>query len=104
MQLMWSRIVNIHGQQGKNIPHDLHMEHLNRECKGSIADLGANIIDNAIKRVGKSLHSSSKIVKPFNTLNAIAPQSGYHMVRSSEADIAKLLKQLHEDPRVFLCS
>ena len=101
MQLLWSRTVNIHGRQGKNVPCDLHMEHLNRECKGSISGLGANITDNAIKRVGKSLRSSSKILENFDALNAISPQSGYHTVRSSEADIAKLLKQLHEDAHVF---
>ena len=30
-QLLWSRTVNVHGKQGKNIPMDLHMEHMNRE-------------------------------------------------------------------------
>ena len=29
-QLLWSRTVNVHGQAGKNIPMDLHMEHMNR--------------------------------------------------------------------------
>ena len=29
-QLMYSRFVNTHGIKGKNVPCDLHMEHLNR--------------------------------------------------------------------------
>lgn len=29
-QMMYSRFVNVHGQIGKNVPCDLHMEHLNR--------------------------------------------------------------------------
>ena len=95
MQLMWSQTVNIHGRQGKNIPCDLHMEHLNRECKGSFAGLGANITDNAIKRVGMSLHSSSKILENFDALNSIGPESGYQTVRSSEEDIAKLFMKMH---------
>ena len=33
MQLQWSRTVNIHGRPGKNIPSDLFMEYLNRDCK-----------------------------------------------------------------------
>ena len=70
---------------------DLHMEHLNRECKGSIAGLGANITDSAIQRVGRSLRSNT------DKTNSIPPQSGYHTVRSSEADITKLLKQVHND-------
>ena len=35
--------------------------------------------------------------------NTIPPQSGYHTVRSSEADIhnTKLLKQVHNDSNIF---
>ena len=29
-QLLWSRFVNVHGQPGRNIPVDLHMEHLTK--------------------------------------------------------------------------
>ena len=32
-QLLWSRFINTHGVPGKNIPCDLHMEHLNRVLK-----------------------------------------------------------------------
>lgn len=31
-QLLWSRTVNTSGRPGKNIPCDLHMEHLNRDA------------------------------------------------------------------------
>ena len=102
MQLLWSRTVNVHGRPGKNVSCDLYMEHLNREYKGSIAGLGANITDGAIQRVGRSLHSTTKIIESFDTTNTIPPQSGYHTVRSSEADITKLLKQVHNDSLLFL--
>ena len=52
MQLKWSRTINVHGRAGKNIPAD---QHLNRDCKGSISGLGANITDNSIRRVGKCI-------------------------------------------------
>ena len=32
-ELIWSRFVNVHGIPGKNIPMDLHMEHLNKVLK-----------------------------------------------------------------------
>ena len=35
MQLLWSRIVNVYGKRGHNVAMDLHMEHLNRQCKGA---------------------------------------------------------------------
>lgn len=41
-QLMWSHFVNVHGQPGRNIPLDLHMEHLNHLAKDAIKNLGSN--------------------------------------------------------------
>ena len=37
-ELIWSRFINIRGLPGRNIPNDLHMEHLNRILKTSIKD------------------------------------------------------------------
>ena len=42
MQLLWSRCINTRGRQGKNVPMDLHMEHLNKACKDALRGLGAN--------------------------------------------------------------
>ena len=41
-QLSCSRFVNVHGRPGKNIPVDLHMEHLNKIAKGAIRLSGSN--------------------------------------------------------------
>ena len=63
MQLIWGRTINVHGRIGRNIACDLHMEHLNQECKCSI---GANITDESMQRVGSSLRSSTRIMAtPF---------------------------------------
>ena len=104
MQLIWSRTVNAHGRPGKNVSCDLHNEHLNRECKDSIAGLGANITDRAIQRVGMSLRATRKILERFDKVNGIPPLSGYHTVRSSTEDMNKLVKQLHQDTKVFTVS
>ena len=53
-QLIWCRCVNTHGLQGRNIPMDLHMEHLNFLCKEAISALGANKTPKAICRMGVS--------------------------------------------------
>ena len=57
MQLLWSRTVNTHGKRGKNVPMDLHMEHLNRQCKGAINHLRANIaeINSKSRKVLKAI-------------------------------------------------
>ena len=31
--LLYGRFINVHGRQGKNIPADFHMEHMNRVLK-----------------------------------------------------------------------
>ena len=54
-QLKWSHTINAVGRPGKNVYCDLHMEHLNQMCKGSMDGLGVNISDGAVVRVGKCL-------------------------------------------------
>ena len=101
MQLIWSRTVNVHGRPGKNVSCDLHNEHLNRECKQSISGLGSNITDGAIQRVGRSLGATTAILERFDCDNGVPLESGHHTVRSSAADMAKLLKQL-TDSKAFM--
>ena len=51
-QLLWDRTVNIHGRQGKNVPMDLHMEHINRACKEAMGNVGSSIGDSTVERIG----------------------------------------------------
>ena len=51
-QLAWSRTINTHGRPGKNIPCDLHLEHLNREAKNAMGGLSSNITEQSVKRIG----------------------------------------------------
>ena len=53
--LLYGRFINVHGRQGKNIPADLHMEHINRVLKECIHDLGSNQMEQAITRDGKDM-------------------------------------------------
>ena len=52
MQLLWNCTINVHGYRGRNVPCDLHMEHLNLEAKNSITGLGSNITDESVIRFG----------------------------------------------------
>lgn len=71
-QLKWNRTVNTHGLPGKNVPCDLHMEHLNRECKNALHGLGSNITDHAVKRVGKCVQKTVKTLHAFDTRKGFA--------------------------------
>ena len=77
----------------KNIPADLHMEHLNRECKQSISGLGANVTDHSIKRVGKCIGRVTSALLQFDTVNNVASESGHHTSHSTNVDTSKILKQ-----------
>ena len=100
-QLKWSRTVNTHGRIGKNILCDLHMEHLNRECKASLSGLDSNITDASVERVGRSIGRLIPIMQQFDTANGIPSQCNRHSNRSRKGDIEKILKQLTETSKVF---
>lgn len=101
MQLLTNRTINTHGKAGKNIPCDLHLEHLNKEAKNSIAGLGSNITNEAIVRVGKAIGHTSAILRHFDRATGIKEPSGKRSKRSCEKDMCILLKQLYETSKVF---
>lgn len=93
-QLIWSRCINVHGRPGKNIPMDLHMEHLNRTVKTGIEALGSNVTDRAILRVGKTFRAVEAVTNAFDESTSVSQDSGKHGDRSSTGDFKKVLKQL----------
>ena len=64
-KLLWERCIHVHGYVGKNIPADLHMEHLNCVVKECIKGLGANKTDCAIRRVGRALGTIVPVLEQF---------------------------------------
>ena len=99
-QLKWCRTINTHGRPGKNISCDLHMEHLNRICKGSMAALGSNVTENSVLRVGKCLGKTCEIIDAFDKENDIPQLSGKHACKTENLDRNKILEQLL-DIKVF---
>ena len=78
-QLIWSRTVNTQGKPGKNIPCDLHMEHINRECKTAMGILGPNVTrENSIKRIGRSIGSISNITTIIDDELGVRKETGTH--------------------------
>ncbi len=50
-ELIWSRFISTHNAPGRNIPGDLHQEHLNRVVKDAIRGLHSNKTEKAITKV-----------------------------------------------------
>ena len=100
-QLKWNTTVNIHDRQGKNVSSDLHMEHLNRECKNAISSMGANITGKSIQKVGRAIKVLSETVHNLDETLGIPQESGYHTTHSSKKDLTKVLHQIFDDSHVF---
>ena len=83
---------------GKNIPCDLHMEHLNRECKNSMRGLGANVTDI---QIGRSLCNTVEMLDHFDSETGVPRPSGCHTRRSSQSELHKVVKQLVDTSKVF---
>ena len=100
-QLIWSRFVNTHGQPGKNIPCDLHLEHLNRSLKTAICGLGANVVPRAIERAGRCIGEMVTVCHHFNSSCGIHPVSSSHSTASLEKDLKSVVCELIQTSKVF---
>ena len=96
-ELIWNRFVNIHGLPGKNIPADLHQEHLNRMCKIALQGLCANKTEKAITRIGKAQGTLSLVLDKFDEENCTSlASSGVHKKLTAEKDRDTIIKQLQQ--------
>jgi len=93
-ELIWGRFINTHGQAGKNIPNDLHCEHLNRLCKTCIADLGANKTKGSMSRVAQSLGTIHPVLLLLDINNNVNQQSSTHNDIKSTTDFKLMIESL----------
>ena len=100
-ELKWTRFVNSKGGKGKNVPADLHMEHLNRACKTAIAGLEANVSEKSVDRAAKCLRTTMEVCTNFDEISDVPAQSGKHSQASSTEDIRVMVEELHKKSRVF---
>ena len=90
-ELVWSRFVNTHGRQGKNIPCDLHLEHLNRRLKSSLRNLCSNIKGNSVVRAAKSIGIVHHICQVFEEETTHHKE---YSIPASSQDFQKVINEL----------
>ena len=93
-QLVWSRFVNVQGRIGKNIPVDLHMEHLNKIAKSSIRFSGSNKTEKAITRIGRAIGTLSPVLEAFDTANNVQASSTRQKKIKMQNDIQVVVTEL----------
>lgn len=95
-QLLWSRFINTQGLPGRNIPVDLHMEHLNKLAKDAINILGSNKSESAIQRVGRAIGTLSPVLSNFDSENKITSTSSKQNRPHAHKDIVIVIDELRK--------
>ncbi len=93
-QLSCSRFVNVHGRPGKNIPVDLHMEHLNKIAKGAIRLSGSNKNEKTITRIGRAIGTLSPALEAFDAANNVTESSSSQKKKKMQTDIQVVATEL----------
>ena len=94
-QLIWGRFISVRGLPGRNIPLDLHMEHLNRLAKDAMRNLGSNKTRaTSISRVGRSLGTLAPLLEQFDADNSVQSSSSKYKKPLAVADISIIVEEL----------
>jgi len=95
-QLLCSRTINVHGKPGKNISMDLHLEHLNRDFKTVISNLGSNTLGPSLQRTGKALKVLKEIQVHYDNITCVRTESECHSSRNTKKDLLTVIEQLQK--------
>ncbi len=95
-QLTWGRFVNTHGGPGRNIPCDLHNEHINRLFKEMVGNMGANFTPESSTRAARSVTTLEKMLKKFDHETGIHPELSAHLRKSDENDVNRVMEVLQQ--------
>ena len=94
---IWNRTVNNHGGLGRNIPHDLEVEHSNNYTKQGFGNLGVNLTEKAVTRICPAEKPVRGLIGKVDRSLQRFIRSGKHVQRSPVVDIDELIKKLMEN-------
>ena len=96
-QLKWSRCINTTNITGRNIPMDLHLEHLNRRVKGTIKNIGSNLTENSVKLAAECVQVVDSICCNFEECTSKwATNSQKHASPSFQRDFELIVDCLRD--------
>ena len=90
-QVMWNRFVNVRGGLGRNIPCDLHNEHVNKLLKHIIVNMGPNLTEHALQRAARCVTALDGIAECFDKQSGVEHHSSTHSAKSDTKDIKKVM-------------
>ena len=100
--LTWNRFWNNRGGTGKNIPLDLHLEHLNNFLKSFLKGLGPNLTERSASRISQSIGVLKQMMDKTDRELELSTPSGIHRAARESDDILALVKVFRE-AELFQC-
>lgn len=97
--LKWNRFWNGRGGSGKNIPLDLHLEHMNNYLKSFLKGLGPNLNENSANRISKSIGVLKEMMDSTDRELQVTQPSGVHHT-AEDGDIRTLVA-IFKDNQLF---
>ena len=95
--LVWDRFINTKGGSGRNIPCDLHNEHMNKLLKEVIAKMGSNLTEEALQRAARSVSTLQALCTHFDQTSGVPFVASCHSTRTDEFDVAKVAAVVTEE-------
>ena len=95
-QFLFNRFINTSGVPGRNISADLFMEHLNRELKSGIADLGSGKTEKAILRLGKAIGTVAPVLHQFEEVGNVKRHETRHKAAAMKNDLLKIVNHINQ--------
>lgn len=97
--LKWNRFWNGRGGSGRNIPLDLHLEHMNNYLKSFLKGLGPNLNENSANRISKSIGVLKEMMDSTDRELQVTQPSGVHHT-TEDGDIRTLVA-IFKDNQLF---
>ena len=89
-QFLWCRFINSSGHLARNIPCDLHMEHLNRIAKDALGQHSA-FNPKSVGRVGRCVGLFQNVKRQFDCITSVHNTSGGHAHVVAATDTTKIM-------------
>lgn len=91
----WNRFWNTRGGKGRNIPLDLHLEHLNGFLKSFLKGLGPNLNESSVARISQSIGVLKEIMEHTDEELGVGKRTGAHHI-NMDKDILALVDIVQE--------
>lgn len=90
-ELVWDRFINTHGGMGRNIQCDIYNEHVNREVKEIIQNMGPNLTEEALQRASRSVSTITKVCETFDNISHTPAKTSAHSTKTDQNDVGHVV-------------